>query len=86
MKLNLGIIKSNNEIKNHRSLFKIILNPFLRYFFGNFLVTQANDNNKIGFYQIKETEIKKSLKEELKSSWIYELNENDIIEFKRWLI
>jgi len=86
MKLNLGIIKLNNEIRNHRSLFKIIVNPFLRYFFGKFLVTKVSDNNKIGFYQIRETEIKKSLKEELKSSWIYELNENNTIEFKRWLI
>ena len=52
MKLNLGIIKSNNEIKNHRSLFKIIVNPLLRYFFGKFLVTKVYDNNKIGFYGI----------------------------------
>jgi hypothetical protein len=86
MKLNLGIIKLNNEIRNHRSLFKIIVNPFLRYFFGKFLVTKVSDNNKIGFYQIRETEIKKSLKEELKSSWNYELNPNETIEFKRWLI
>lgn len=87
MKLNLGIIKSNNnnEIINHRSLFKIIVNPFLRYFFGKFLVTKAY-NNKIGFYEIRETEIKKSLKEELKRSWIYQLNGNQTIEFKRWLI
>ncbi len=87
MKLNLGIIRdSNNKIKNHRSLFKVILNPFLRYFFGMFLVTQASDDNKISFYQIRKTEIKKTLREELKNSWIYELNNNDIIEFKRWLI
>ena len=79
MKLNLGIIRdSNNKIKNHRSLFKVILNPFLRYFFGMFLVTQASDDNKISFYQIRKTEIKKTLREELKNSWIYELNNNDL--------
>jgi len=86
MKLNLGIIKLNNEIRNHRSLFKIIVNPFLRYFFGKFLVTKVSDNNKIGFYQIRETEIRRSIKEEFKSSWNYELNPNETIEFKRWLI
>ena len=46
MKLNLGIIKKDGKVINHRSLLKIIFNPLLRLF-GWQIATNFN-NEKIG--------------------------------------
>lgn len=55
--MNLGILYKNNRIVNHRSLFKVLINPICRGFgfcFGTIL-----KNNKLYGYQIiKQSPIK----------------------------
>ena len=50
--MKLGILYKDDEIVNHRSLFKVILNPILRYF--GFCVGSKFDNGKfIGYILFK---------------------------------
>ena len=92
--LKLGFIRrvEDNKVLSHRALFKIILNPFLRYFLNKVIVTNYNNNKnefvRYGFTKINRDKFpRKSLLEELKFSW----NSNSfdfehIVEFKHWLI
>lgn len=81
--MNLGIILKNNKIINHRSLLKVILNPFLRHF-GYQIVTVSNEIkllhpvltkcNKIPFF------------EGIMKSWFFKLEENEVLINERTLI
>ena len=85
MKLNLGIIyrKSIDQtyhMCNHRSLLKIIINPFLGLIGLNIATNQYDD--KLGYCVI----VKCKRQIQFKKSWKYELEENQKVEFRRWLI
>jgi hypothetical protein len=58
-KLKLGILYKNNEVVNHRSLLKVLINPILRYFgycigtkyinsqLGSICIAKQNRSHKI---------------------------------------
>jgi len=48
-KLKLGILYKNGEPVNHRSLFKVMLNPIFRRF-GFCFGTNLDDSGKFGWY------------------------------------
>jgi hypothetical protein len=82
-KIYLGIIYKNDEIHWHRSLAKIIFNPFLR-FFGYELVswsyTQKVYKDQIGvpfemMYRIFPCTRRPNLIQNMKESWCFEFDE-----------
>ena len=70
MNLNLGIIKDiNDNIVNHRTLLKIIFNPFLRMF-GYQIASRFIDGVFIK-YVLNKCPKEKTLWINIKKSWIY---------------
>lgn len=90
--LKLGIVWQNGKIKNHRSLLKVVLNPFLAKFFGGMIGTRCNEaETKLGRLQWVEcwgTQGKKALWESVREHWVYDVWESsgdyDRVEFRRW--
>lgn len=78
--LKLGIIENKGKIVNHRSLIKVLFNPFLRIFGIQIGTLYFPDSNKLGYPTIskcnKLTDIKFS----------FESNEYDKIVKKRMII
>jgi len=76
--MNLGILYKDNKIINHRSLFKVLMNPICRYF--GFCFGTIYKNNKLFGYKIikqKRTKIK----------WDFSNhNQFDYIEKRRMII
>ena len=57
--IKLGIVYKDNKIINHRSLLKVLLNPFLRYI-GLYIGTRCEDNTLKGIKLNKCIKTKKS--------------------------
>lgn len=72
--LNLGKIYTNGKLQNHRTLLKIILNPFLRIIGFNIVSIFDNDT----FIKYKLLSCPKKF--DFKSSWIYILQPNQYKE------
>lgn len=78
--LNLGIVKnSSNRIINHRSLIKVLLNPFLRII--GIQIASICENN-----EIKGICINKCKRQKLKFSFKYPIAENEILIKERKFI
>ena len=84
MNLNLGIIYKNNQVINHRSFLKILLNPIFRYFGFQIGTPYNHDTDKIGFMTIRKCECTKRMF--FKNSWNYNMKEDLKIIKKRRLI
>jgi len=83
MKLNLGIIHKNGQVINHRSIIKILLNPFLRYLFGIQIVSYMD----IGLTKVISVGIQRSINRtfDFHESWYYNADQC-IVEKKRiWI-
>ena len=90
--LNLGLIrnKETGKVCSHRLLWKILFNPFLRYFFDiAWASNYDNDTDELKNYEIMKIDRnhfpKISLWEEIKYSWIYKGGKEHTVEFKHWL-
>jgi hypothetical protein len=85
MKLNLGIIiGTEGTAINHRSLLKIVVNPFLRFSLRicvASVITTLPEMVPIfhRYTLIKGHHQRKSLLKELSRSWIYSLNEGETV-------
>lgn len=80
-KLELGIIyNKQGRIINHRSLIKVILNPFLRKFGFNIATIYDIDKNKLYKPCIIKSKTKSSIK------FLYENNIEYIVKKRRILI
>lgn len=77
--MKLGVLYKNNEIVNHRSLLKVILNPIFRYF-GVCLGTNYN-NGQLGWYSFMKCQRQETIKWDMNNH-----NDFDHLEKKRWLI
>jgi hypothetical protein len=78
-KLKLGIVYKDNKIINHRSLLKVLLNPFLRYI-GLYIGTKCKDNTLKGIKLNKCVRTQKII-----WSFIYNV-EYDYIQKRRIII
>jgi len=81
MELNLGIIYEDGKIVSHRSLLKVVLNPFLRAV-GLQVGTPYNpETERLGWPALMRTP-----RCPLRFSWNYPLGKNQIAEKKRvWI-
>lgn len=72
MEINLGVIvNSDNKTINHRSLLKVLLNPFLRYF-GLQISTKFNtETQELGCPVIMKCPRITDIKCSIRRSWIY---------------
>jgi hypothetical protein len=77
-KLKLGILLKDNQVVNHRSLFKIIINPILRYH-GYCIGSKFNGKKFEGYRLFRQNKVR-PIKYSLES------NEYDIILKKRRII
>lgn len=75
--MDLGIVYKNDKIINHRSLFKVLINPICRYF--GFCFGTMFDGNKLGSIKIMKCD-----KEPIK--WEFKHTDYDKIIKKRILI
>jgi hypothetical protein len=82
--LKLGVIRKSGRAINHRSLLKVLLNPFLRRYY-KCCIASTFENEKFQRYTLMRTEGGRSIWEELKSSWLYDA-EYDTIERTRRII
>lgn len=91
--LKLGIVYEQVEgkwrVRNHRSLFKVVFNPFLRLLFGIQLGTVFEDidtdNPRIKGYEVLPSPRIRTFK----VAWFYGSDDPSFryrVEFKRWLI
>ncbi len=83
--LNLGLIyNEDGNLINHRSLLKIILNPFLR-FFGLQIITpyDKNTNSIIGIINIEVC--KRTKKMLFKNSWQYNIQHKVVVKKRRFI-
>jgi hypothetical protein len=77
--IKLGIVYKDNKIINHRSLLKVLLNPFLRCI-GLYIGTRCEDNTLKGIKLNKCIKTKKII-------WSFRYNvEYDVIIKKRIFI
>lgn len=79
--LNLGIICKDDKIINHRSLLKVLLNPFLRYFGFQISTLYNHNTNELGFIRI--TKCKRTKKMLFKNSWNYDIKDIKILKNRR---
>jgi len=79
--MNLGIIYKNNKICNHRSLLKVLFNPFLRIMGIQIATLYFPYKDKLGHPVITKCE-----KQKLKFSFNFKLNENESIKKDRRII
>lgn len=80
MVMNLGVVYKNGKIINHRSLVKVIINPFLRLIGFNIETVFDPKNKKLYYPKIARTEKKKTL------TFVYELEKDFEIKKKRRII
>jgi hypothetical protein len=76
--LKLGILYKDNKVVNHRSLFKVILNPILKYY--GYCIGSKFDNNEFKGYKIFKQKPSKKITYSLKT------NDYDIIKRKRMIL
>lgn len=82
MNLNLGIILENEKIKNHRSLLKVLLNPWLRKLFKIQIATLIDVNTQ----KIINLKICKCKKCNLEFSFNYPLNDDNNTIIKKRIL
>lgn len=81
-KFRLGILYKHDHVVNHRSLFKVLLNPILRHF-GYCFGTILHDDGSLGGYKIMNCN-RRSL---FRHGWnLNDHNDFDRLEKRRWLI
>jgi hypothetical protein len=81
MNLKLGVVYNRNgEIINHRSLVKVVLNPFLRFIGFQIATVYYIDINKLGNPTVTKCPKKKDI------SFNYNLQEGNLIRKERILI
>ena len=78
-KLDLGILYKDGKVVNHRSVFKVLFNPILRYF-GYQIATILNNDGSLGKPVIEKCERTSTIKYSL------EHNECDKIVKKRIIL
>jgi len=78
MNLNLGILRENGVIVNHRSLLKVILNPFLRTI-GYQFATLLKDDGQLSWLP----RFGKCPKLKFKWSWSYDMCERTLEKRRR---
>lgn len=77
-RLKLGVLYKNGEIVNHRSLFKVVLNPIFRCF--GFCLGTHFENGRLGGYSLMRCPKRRLV-------WNSDdHNEFDKIEKVRWLV
>jgi len=79
-KLSLGIVTYNGKIVNHRSIIKVLLNPFLRLIGIEIATNYLSKLNKLSYPVIQRCNKKKKLK------FIYTFDEGYKIDRKRMFI
>ncbi len=77
-KINLGIIYKNGKIINHRSLLKVIMNPFLRLI--GLQIATVSENNKLYYSRLVRCPQK------CQFNWTCLIEENVIVVKKRMFI
>jgi len=78
--MNLGIIRKQNRIIGHRSLLKVLANPFLRVI-GLQIATNLKNGN------LGKPCIARCTKHHYKTSWVYEMESREYqIEKRRMII
>jgi len=78
--INLGIIRNGNRIIGHRSLLKVLVNPFLRV-----IGLQIATNLRNG--QLGKPCLARCTKRPFRSSWIYAMERRDYqIEKRRMIV
>jgi hypothetical protein len=83
--MNFGIVKEDGEICNHRSVLKVVCNPFLRLF-GWQIVTwmsEAGEDPSKWKVRIGRCNPSYSLPGNLKSSWWYPMPQSRVLERRR---
>jgi len=81
--LNLGVVIAGGEVRNHRSLLKILANPFLRLV--GLQVVSMSDGKDVFEYRMLKCRQQKNLLHNLKESWFYEMPDGAVVRKVRRL-
>ncbi len=85
--LRLGIVWKDGKIKNHRSLLKVAVNPYLAWVTGYVLGTWCSeDETTLRGVSIVKCSRRRSLVSLLWQHWAYPTLDYDRVEFRRWLV
>jgi hypothetical protein len=81
--LSIGIVWKDGQILNHRSILKVVLNPFLGCFLGKVIGTLSNaESTELGDLKWVECSGPWPLWKMLKAHWCYD-HEDVTVELRR---
>lgn len=81
--LKLGVVVKNGEIRNHRSLLKIVANPFLRLVGLQFVTVVGNVPSWTWRVRLGRCPRQPNLLKNLAASWMYRLPDGAEVQKKR---